>query len=53
MPAAKSIFRNPAAPGFWVVLVFGSVALLPDFWEKFIGWLLAGVFAYSSLRVTL
>jgi hypothetical protein len=49
MPAATSIFRNPAAPGFWVVWVFEGVALLPDFWEKFIGWLLAGVFAYFSL----
>jgi len=47
--AAKSIVRNRAAPGFWVVWVFEGVALLPDFWEKFIGWLLAGVFAYFSL----
>jgi hypothetical protein len=49
MPAATSIFRNPVALRFIVVWVFGDVALLPDFWEKFIGWLLAGVFAYFSL----
>jgi len=40
MPAARSNVRNPAGLRFCVELVFVDVGLLlPDFSEKFIGWL--------------